>query len=189
MTEDHEAFVQLMGMRDDSVNEPSDYELTIFTKVARFEIRRVSRAREISRYKLNESGANFETIADTWTLTDRTGKSLLHEAFEWEADSEVNFAERDYMFTLHPEDWEVVISACGSTSADGLVEVNVIFMSSWPAIKTVKGSDHWLRDMVSALVVCPVAAAADKYWQVACITLRRRDWLAAHPQPQLVELL
>lgn len=189
MAEDHEAFVQLKGMRDDRINEPSDYNLIIFTTVARFDIQRVSRAGDISRYKLNDFGVDLKTIADRWTLIHRTGKPLSNEAFEWEADSEVDFAERDYMFTLQPEDSEALISACGGFTADGSIEVGVVFMCDWPAIKTVKSSDNWLRDMVSALVICPLTTAVGKYWRVACITMRRTDWLAAHPQPQLVEIV
>jgi hypothetical protein len=59
-------------------------------------------------------------------------------------------------------------------------------MSHWPAIKTVKKSDRFLRDMVSALVICPDGNG--RYWRVASITLRRGDWLAAHPQPMLIDL-
>jgi len=90
------------------------------------------------------------------------------------------FEETDYSFQTHPQ----ISLELGS--ANGGIEC--LFVKYWPKLRDsgVAVNKAWLNDMVSALVI--MRNEDGSAWRVAAVFIKLESWVAADPQPAVVNL-
>lgn len=149
--------------------------LKISSTIARFyvELVRHDEHTEVEQARLGQ-GLPGHRDGDQWTLLNRRGERLLNEVGEQE-----KFEKSDYFFRLHPTE---------SRKFQREIELGneFVFIKFWPAIRDHHGSNNWLFDMVSALLV--VKNKDGTYRRQASVTMKSTDWLAARPIPRVIEL-
>jgi hypothetical protein len=65
--------------------------------------------------------------------------------------------------------------------------VQLFFIQHWPAIRDNHETKKWLPEIVSALVIVRIGDVSAQ--RVACVHMELKDWIAANPQPGMVELI
>jgi hypothetical protein len=113
-------------------------------------------------------------IGDQWTLTDSKGRTLENLAGE-----HMKFESTDHFFQLDP--------SCSDKLRKDIGKAQLLFIRYWPAIRDHHESENWLFDVVSALVILRIDDRSAL--RVACVHMNLEDWLAADPQPGVIELI
>ena len=164
-----EAFLQTKGM-----SETSGYTLRVSSTIARFKLHRVRQRGELLKHVTKDMQQDRGAQGDQWTLLDRLGNSLVNEVGDhpW-------FEITDYFFHLEPEYSERLQGQTGASE--------LLFIKYWPAIRDQHTVGNWRYDMVSALLIC--RREDHTATRLASVVMKLDDWLAADPQPAIIDLV
>jgi hypothetical protein len=158
------------------MNDAADQGLTISSTVACFGLKMIREQGQLLKHLKIGSSQEKVAIGDQWALLDREGVplgNLIGQVPE-------KFDETDYSFQTHPQ----ISLELGS--ANGGIEC--LFVKYWPKLRDsgVAVNKAWLNDMVSALVI--MRNEDGSAWRVAAVFIKLESWVAADPQPAVVNL-
>jgi hypothetical protein len=158
------------------MNDAADQDLTISSTIACFGLKMIRKQGQPLKHLKIGSSQEKVAIGDQWTLLDGEGvplENLIGEVPD-------KFEETDYSFQTHPD------MSLELGSANGGIEC--LFVKYWPKLRNsgVAVKKDWLSDMVSALVIMRNEDGAAR--RVAAVFIKLESWVAADPQPAVVNL-
>jgi Heterokaryon incompatibility protein (HET) len=158
------------------MNDAADQSLTISSEIACFGLKMIRKQGQLLEHLKIGSSQEKVAVGDQWALLDREGVPL--ENLVGEVPDE--FEETDYSFQTHPD------ISLELESANGGIEC--LFMKYWPKLRNSGAAvkKDWLSNMVSALVIMRDKDGAT--WRVAAVFIKLESWVAADPQPAVVNL-
>jgi hypothetical protein len=158
------------------MNDAADQDLTISSTIACFGLKMIRKQGQPLKHLKIGSSQEKVAIGDQWALLDGEGvplENLIGEVPD-------KFEETDYSFQTHPD------MSLELGSANGGIEC--LFVKYWPKLRNsgVAVKKDWLSDMVSALVIMRNEDGAAR--RVAAVFIKLESWVAADPQPAVVNL-
>jgi hypothetical protein len=121
---------------------------------------------------LRQSSQHERTaVGDQWTVLNQAGDPLKNMI-----GFMAQFEQMDYFFSLNPR----LSSWLGATG-------EVVFVKYFPWLRDSAHFNQWLFDMVAVLLIIRLEDGRAR--RIASFFLRLDDWLAANPQPGVVEIV
>lgn len=148
--------------------------LKIASTIVKFKVKLVRKQGALVKGLKPDSLQQRRAVGDQWTLIGPDGVAMRDPTGEYHT-----FENTDHFFQVHPDFSEALRGA-----SEGMAEL--LLIRYWPYIRDSKGSNHWAKDMVSALVL--VRKQDGTALRVASLVLGLRDWLAAKPESAVIEI-
>ena len=148
--------------------------LRIASAVAKFKVKLVRQHNATVKCLKSDSLQQRRAVGDQWTLIGSDGVATRDPTGEHHT-----FEITDHFFRVHPE-----LSVTLSAVPGG--EVELLLIKYLPYIRDSNDSNHWAKDMVSALVL--VRNQDGTALRLASLVLGLSEWLAASPKSAVIEI-